>query len=79
MENLPGYAGNVWQFALCTFNLRHQPTKRERVLENTKLWKTFAYICLLCVQDDNQNDNVVKPSLFIYILFVLTFQLLILT
>ena len=45
----------IWQFALCTFNLRDQPTNRARVLEYNKLWETFAYICLLYVHDENQD------------------------
>ena len=29
--------------------------QRERVLKNNKLWKTFVYIFLLYVQDENQD------------------------
>ena len=50
VENLKRYDDIVWQFALCTFNLHDQPTKRERMLKN-KLWKIFEYICLLYIQD----------------------------
>ena len=45
----------VWEFALYTFNLSYKPTKREPVLKNNKLMKTFVYICLLYVQDENQD------------------------
>ena len=44
VENLIGYDDIIWQFALCSFNLRDQQTKRELVLKNNKLWKTFVYI-----------------------------------
>ena len=47
VENLTRYDAVVWEFALCTFNLHDQSTKRERVLKNNKLWKTLVYICLL--------------------------------
>ena len=49
VENLTRYNDNVCQFALCTFNLCDQPTKRERVLKNNKIWETFIYICILYV------------------------------
>ena len=44
----------LW-IALCTFNLRDQRTKTERVLKNNIIWKTFVYICLLYVEDGNQS------------------------
>ena len=44
VENLTGYDDIIWQFALCSFNLRDQQTKRELVLKNNKLWKTFVCI-----------------------------------
>ena len=75
VENLPGYEDITRQFTLCTFNLRDQPTKRERerererrerVLKNNKLWRTCAYICLLYIQDRNQDMLMqLKTSLFI--------------
>ena len=49
VENLMGHDDIVWQFALSTFNLRDQPTKRERQLKNNKLWKESVYIHLLFV------------------------------
>ena len=58
VENLTGYDDIVCEFALRTFNLRDQPTKRERVLKNTKVWKTFVYICLLYVQNENQHTLI---------------------
>ena len=51
VENLTEYNNIVWQFPLCTFNLPDQPTKGQRVLKNNKL----VYICLIFVQDENQN------------------------
>ena len=53
VENVMGYDDIVSEFAPCTFSLRGQPTKRERVLKS-KLWKTFVCICLLYVHDENQ-------------------------
>ena len=53
LENLMGY--DDIELALCTFNLRDQQTKRERMLKNNKLWKTFVYICLLYVHDESQD------------------------
>ena len=50
VENLTRFDDIVWEFALCTFNLYDQPTKRERMLKN-KLWKIFEYIFLLYIQD----------------------------
>ena len=43
----------VCEFALCTLKLHFQPTKSERVLKS-KLWKEIVYICLIFVQDKNQ-------------------------
>ena len=74
VENLTRYDDIVWEFALCTFNLHDQSTKRERLLKNNKLWKT-VYICLLylfdCFVYFNQ-DILVKTcskNVFIYILY----------
>ena len=40
--------------------------ERERVLKNNKLWRTCAYICLLYIQDRNQDMLMqLKTSLFI--------------
>ena len=56
MEDLTDtMTGYVWQFALRTFNFFDQSTKWERELKNNKLRKTFAYICLIFVQDENQD------------------------
>ena len=49
-----GYDDIVWEFALCTFNLHDQSTKRERVLKKQVTFKKFVYICLIFVQDENQ-------------------------
>ena len=70
VENPPGYEDITRQFTLCTFNLRDQPTKRdrerERALKNNKLWRTCAYICLLYIQGKNQDMLMqLKTSLFI--------------
>ena len=51
VKNLTEYNDIVLQFALCTFNLPDQPTKRERVLKNNKL----VHVCLLFVQDEDQD------------------------
>ena len=51
VENLTGYNNILWQFALCTFNLPDQPTKSERVLKNNQP----VFVCLLYVQDENQD------------------------
>ena len=54
-ENLTGYDDIVCELSLCTFNLCDQPRKRERVLKNNKLWKTSVHICLLYVEDENED------------------------
>ena len=77
-ENLTRYNDNVCQFALCTFNLCDQPTKRERVLKNNKIWEAFIYICILYIYDENQNMLIQLKHLYLHILFTLAFQLLIL-
>ena len=46
VENLMEYDAIVCEFALC--NSRDQPTKRERVLKNDKLWKAFVNLFNLC-------------------------------
>ena len=51
VENFTGYNNIVWQFALCTFNLLDQSTKREQVLKDNKR----VYVCLLFVQDEDKN------------------------
>ena len=51
LETLTGCNDIVSQLARCTFGLPDQRTKRERVLKNSKL----VYICLLFVQDKNQD------------------------
>ena len=56
VENLTGYDDIVCEFVLCTFNLRDQRTKRERVLNI--IWKTFVYICLRYVEDRNQSKLI---------------------
>ena len=53
VENLTRYDDIVWEIALCTFNL--VIIKAEHILKNNKLWKTFVYISLLYVQDENQD------------------------
>ena len=58
VENLRGYDDIVCEFALCTFNLRDQRKKRERVLKNNIIWKTFVYICLRYVEDGNQSKLI---------------------
>ena len=58
VENLTGYDDIVCEFALCTFNLRDQRTKRELVLKNNIIWKTFVYICLRYVEDGNQSKLI---------------------
>ena len=55
VENLTRYDDIIWEFALCTFSLRDQLTKRQRVWKNSKLWKAFVYICLPSIQDENQD------------------------
>ena len=59
-------------------NLLCALTKREQMLENNQLWKTFVYICLLYVQDENQDMLMQQKRLYLYSLFTLAFQLLIL-
>ena len=57
MPLLTAAVGNLTgcEFALCDFNLRDQPTKRNlRAPKINKLWKTFLCINLLCPQDKNQ-------------------------
>ena len=54
-ENLMGYNDIVCKFALYTFDLCDQSANEELVLKNNKLCKTFVYICLLYVQDENQD------------------------
>ena len=44
VENLTGYDDVVCKFAVCTFNLLDEPTKRERALKNNKLCKTYVFI-----------------------------------
>ena len=51
VENLTGYNDIVWQFALCSFNLPDQPTKRESMLKNNK----HVYISLRFVQYEKQD------------------------
>ena len=57
VTNICGKSNEIRWYGLriCSLYLRDQPTKRERVLINNKLWKTFVYICLLYVQDENQD------------------------
>ena len=37
------------------------------MLKNNKLWKEFVYICLLFVQDENQEILMQQKRLYIYI------------
>ena len=48
------------------------------MLEKNQLWKTFVHICLLYVQDENQDMLMQQKRLYLYSLFTLAFQLLIL-
>ena len=50
-----GYNDIVCKFALYTFDLCDQPANEELVLKKNKLCKTFVYICLFYVQDENQD------------------------
>ena len=36
-------------------NLGDHPIKWEHKLKNNRLWKAFVHICLLFVQDENQD------------------------
>ena len=57
VNNICGKSNEIRWYGsrICSLYLRDQLRKRERVLINNKLWKTFAYICLLYVQDENQD------------------------
>ena len=44
----------ILNFALCTFNLRDQQTKRERMVKTINFGKK-VYICLLYVHDESQD------------------------
>ena len=52
--------------------------KKEHMLKNNKLWQTFVCICLLFVEDENQDMLMQYKHLSLYILCTLVFQLLIL-
>ena len=64
VENLMGHDDIVWQFALSTFNLRDQPTKRERQLKNNK--RVCIYSFTFCLRWKPRNVNAVKTFLSIY-------------
>ena len=55
VQNLAEYNNIICEFALFSFNLHDQPTKRERMLKNYKLWKTFVYNFEISVQKENQD------------------------
>ena len=46
-----------------------QPTKREDILKSNKLWKTFAYIYLIHVQDENEYVLKCSKNVLIYIFY----------
>ena len=69
VEKQTGYIDIVWQFALC---------KERTHAKNNKLWQTFVCICLLFVEDENQDMLMQYKHLSLYILCTLVFQLLIL-
>ena len=64
VENPTRYDDMVWEFSLCTFNLRNQSTKRTYAEKQT-LEKICIYLFIFCSRWKPRTVNAVKMSLYV--------------
>ena len=68
VENVTGYDVVVWQYALCTFNLRDQLTKSERVQKTTNFGKHLYIFVYFLIKMKNKICKCSK-NIFSYIFY----------